>query len=277
MHIILSLLIVLSWGMNTAISKIGLAELPTFHLLTIRFMLTGLIFLPFAKLKKEQISSLLKVSLSFNVGHLGFIFLGLNFMTAASAASVQQLQVPMAVILSAMFLKEKVNLAQIMGIIIAILGVVIIYGIPDLNLLGFIFIILGAFFFAITQLFMKTSKPVDLPTFISYTSLFCVPFLMILSILFNEKANWNDVNYYKLSAVVLYQVLVLGFATALWQKLIEKYGVNKITPFSLLNAVFAIIGGIILLSETLTMHIAVGATVTIIGVALTTLFKGKKV
>ena len=47
--IFLALLVVIIWGINPAISKLGLVEIPPFTFLTIRYTIIALMFLPFAK------------------------------------------------------------------------------------------------------------------------------------------------------------------------------------------------------------------------------------
>ena len=56
--IFLSLLVVFIWGVNPAISKLGLQELPPFTFLTIRYAIVALIFLPFAKPTKKELDYL---------------------------------------------------------------------------------------------------------------------------------------------------------------------------------------------------------------------------
>jgi len=275
MYIIAALLIVASWGIHPAIIRIGLGEVPTFHLLALRFLFTGLLFLPFAKLQKKDVLNLFTIAIFFNVIHLGLIFWGLNYLTSASSSSIQQLQAPFSVLLAVFFLKERITLLQILGIFVAIAGVVVIRGVPELHTIGFILTILGSLAFSIVQINMKTMGKIDIATFTAYTSFFSLPFLVLLAYLFEDKVHWENVEYNRLTIVLAYQVFILGFSTAIWQKLTETKGVNKVIPFSLLTPVFAIIGGYIILSEIITSHILIGMGLTIIGVALTIFFKPK--
>ena len=65
--IFLSLLVVFIWGVNPAISKLGLQELPPFTFLTIRYTIVALMFLPFAKPTKKELGQLLFVAITSNV------------------------------------------------------------------------------------------------------------------------------------------------------------------------------------------------------------------
>lgn len=276
MYIIIALFVVVAWGINSAIMKIGITDFPIFLFLSIRFLGTGLLFLPFSKLKKREIPDLFKSALSFNVLHISLISFSLFYLTASSSATIQQIQVPMAVLLSVIFLKERISFIQILGIIIAIMGVVVVYGIPEVNFIGFIFTILAAFFYGVSQLVFKKSVDIPLTTFVAYTSLFSVPFLIVLSFLFDEKLDVEKVNWFEFSWVMGFQILIMGSSTSIWQKIISYYGVNKVTPTGLLTVIFAILGGVILLDEKITYQMIIGATIIIMGVALTTFFKPKE-
>jgi drug/metabolite transporter (DMT)-like permease len=73
--IFLSLLVVFIWGVNPAISKLGLQELPPFTFLTIRYAIIALLFLPFAKPTKKELGQLFFVAITSNVitNMLGYI------------------------------------------------------------------------------------------------------------------------------------------------------------------------------------------------------------
>jgi O-acetylserine/cysteine efflux transporter len=178
----------------------------------------------------------------------------------------------MAALLAVFLLKEKISPLQILGIFVAIAGVVVIKGMPEVNTLGFVLVTLSAAAFAVMQINMKTMGNIGIPTFAAYTSLFSLPFLVLFAYFFEGKVNWDKVEYGRLSFVLAFQVLVLGFAQAIWQKLTVAKGVNKIVPFNLLAPVFAIISGYLILGEYVTLHILVGAGIIIAGVALTTFF-----
>ena len=141
---IYSILVVLSWGLNFAISKIGLTEVPPLLLLSIRFGLAGLIFLPFAKFDRNNLFPLFKIGLTLNVGHYGFAFVALSILPGSAVAVILQSQVPIAIFLSYLFLQEKLSFKQSLGIVFAIMGILLIYGIPELSSVGLFLGLLGS-------------------------------------------------------------------------------------------------------------------------------------
>lgn len=269
-QLLLAVAIVASWGLNAAISKVVVSEMPTLGFLSLRFFATALIFMPFSHLKKSDLKQLLKIALLLNVGHFSFVFYSLHYITASSCVVMQQIQVPMALILGAVFLKEKISHKQMLGIGVAIIGIMCIYGLPNLNMIGFAFNILGSFFWAVSQLELKKSKAIDIYTFITYTTLFSAPILMGLSLAFegNLLTAFEKAEKTPLVLSFLYQVVVLGSAMMLWQKLVADNGINKVVPMMLLQVVFGIMGGMIIFNDELNLNIMAGAALTMCGVGL---------
>ena len=61
----------------------------------------------------------------------------------------------------------------------------------------------------------------------------------------------------------------LGYG--LWYRLLGHYSVNQVMPFLLLLPVTSVIGGIFFLGESLTIKIAFGGCLAVIGVAMITI------
>ena len=161
-QILLTLLIIASWGSNAAISKIGIMEFEPIGFLAVRFFFTSLIFLPFGRVHKEDLKLLLLIALLLNVGHMGACFVAYKFLLPSSAMVLQQSQVPFALIVAALFAKEKITKTQIGGIILAICGVLFIFGLPELNLIGAFF----AFGFRVMHTMSPATSCLKVSTFI---------------------------------------------------------------------------------------------------------------
>lgn len=272
-QILLTLLIIASWGSNAAVSKIGIMELEPIAFLAIRFFFTALIFVPFGRVHKKDLKLLLIISLLLNVGHMGSCFVAYKFLMPSSAMVLQQSQVPFALITAALFAGEKITKMQIGGILLAIGGVMFIFGLPELNLVGAFFALSGSLFWAFTQLALKKSKSIDAPTFMGYTALFSFPFLTLESFIF-ENGIWEkflNADKLRFYSSLSYEVLAMAAAMMLWQVLIKKNGISKLAPFTLLQVLFGILSGVVFFNETLNSQTIFGATLTIFGVMLTML------
>lgn len=269
-QILLAIAIVAAWGFNAAISKIVVAQMPTLAFLSLRFFATALIFMPFSHLKKGDLPKLFKISMLLNVGHFSFVFYSLHYLSASSCVITQQIQVPMALILGALLLKEKITSLQMSGIAIAFCGVLCIYGLPNLSLIGFGLNIMGSLFWAISQLELKKSKQIDIYTFITYTTLFAAPVLFIMSLCLESNiiTAYQQTEKLPLLLSFFYQVVILGAAMMLWQKLVATNGINKVVPIMLLQVLFGIMGGMIIFDEKLSSPILIGSALTMTGVGL---------
>lgn len=269
--VLIAVAVVACWGFNVSIGKIGVLQVPPLLFLTIRFILASLIFIPFAKIKKGDLKMLFLIALLLNVGHMGCIFVALKYLPVSSTSVLQQCEVPFAFIVAYLFGHESVNRHQVMGVILAFAGILCIFGIPDLNIIGLLAALASGVFWAFAQLAFKKVRHVNPNSFLAYTSLFSIPFLFLASLLF-EKVDYtallSGINY-KFYISMSYQVLVLGVAMMMWQRVVADNGINKVTPFTLLHIIFGIMGGMIFFNEQLNIYIVAGASLIISGVAMT--------
>jgi O-acetylserine/cysteine efflux transporter len=67
--------------------------------------------------------------------------------------------------------------------------------------------------------------------------------------------------------VVYLGLIMTAFGYGLWYSLIRRHPVGQVAPFLLLLPVFSVIGGVILLGERLSLHVALGGAAVIAGVA----------
>lgn len=278
-HFLTAISVVAIWGANAAFGKLAVMQIPPMAFLSFRFLLTGIIFLPFAKLKKGELKHLFKIALIFNVFHYSFIFTSMQFLDASALVLIMQSQVPIAIFLSWFIFDEKLTLKNWIGILLALLGLTIIFGIPNLNIVGFLLAILGCILWAISTIEMKKLQKINLPAFMAYSTILSVPFLCILSFIFEDNIieKTFSANWFQISAVLAYQIILGCYAMMAWQRLMVLNDVNKITPISLLQPLFGITAGFIIFNETITYKMLTGGVITTIGVALTVIKRSKKI
>lgn len=269
--IFLSLLVVFIWGINPAISKLGLQELPPFTFLTIRYAIIALIFLPFAKPTKKELGQLLFVAITSNVitNMLGYI--AYKELSPSASSLLMQTEGPISVLMACIWAKEKINIKQVLAILLSFIGVAIIMDMPEMSFYGVILILLSRVFWGACQIMFKNTKHMETPTFLAYSYLFAVPFTAMGSIWIEDfdYTALNKINWFVAGWVMAFEVIVLSVAIVLWQKLIAINGVNKIAPFSTLRIVFGIAAGVLMFNDPLSWQILLGSTLVTIGVILT--------
>lgn len=127
-------ILVVVWAFAFLFIKIGLEELSFVNLTIMRFLITCLVLILILFFQKKRFSKLHKRDIVpiFLLGFFGVIVyhLGLNYgeqFISPAAASLIIATVPVEIIiLSTIFLKEKIGLKKLIGVIIALCGVVVI-------------------------------------------------------------------------------------------------------------------------------------------------------
>ena len=122
------------WALAFPFIKIGLEELSPVNLTIMRLLVACIVFLILLIVKPNKFSKIQKNDIIplFFVGFLGIVLyhLGLNYgeqYISASAASVIIATIPIfVVILAATFLKEKITLKIVLGVLLSLVGVVVI-------------------------------------------------------------------------------------------------------------------------------------------------------
>ena len=108
---------------------------------------------------------------------------------------------------------------------------------------------------------------------ISSVAVFATPQLYIASFLLedNQLAQIETASLEAWAAVVYLGLIMTALAYAIWYRLLGHYSVNQVMPFLLLLPVTSVCGGIFFLGESLTLKIASGGCLAIIGVAMITI------
>lgn len=276
-HILLALLVVVIWGINPAISKLGMLEIPPFVFLTVRYLLTGLLFLPFAKFKRQDLKIILYFGIFFNVVNNGLSYVAYQYLDPAAAILLSQTDTPITVLMACLFARESASWRQVAGIVSAFVGVVFVLGIPEISLYGTVLILLSRIFWSICQLMFKDTRNLEPFSFLAYSSLLAAPLTFLCS-RYAENYDWQMLPVHSLAFILImvFQILGLSFANVMWQKLISWNGVVKISPFSMLQIVFALISGMFLFNERITWQMSVGILLILGGVAATSYHKRDK-
>lgn len=279
---LLVLLIILIWGSNFVVIKIGVGEIEPLILLGLRFFTAGVIFLPFVKWPGwKQARMIMLVGLLMGPLHQGLLYVALESMPAGLISIILQSNVLMVTLIGWFFLKEKIGWRTWTGILVGIAGVSILVGGSDLggNLIGFIYAFVSALFIAFAYIAMKKVDSVHAPTYIVFMSLPISPLIFAGSWVVDGTgwmASAQNLNWDIIIAVVLYQAIILSLSHMAWQRLLARHPVSLIIPWTLLTPVAAMATAVIFLGEEMTMPILIGGGLTIIGVAITTLRRIKR-
>jgi len=279
LHMLLILGIMILWGFNFAVAKVGLLELPPIFLVASRFLLVAIILLPFAKRPTGQWGSVFAISVVLGLLHFSIMFNGLKILDAATASIAIQLQVPFAALLAAIFFKDKLGWRRALGMAIAFLGVAVIAGEPRLNgqYLALAMVLTACFIWSIANVMIKRLKDVDGITLNAWLAVFATPMLFISSWILEDGQieAVAQAGFWAYFAVVYQAVAVVVFGYGCWYWLLKRYQMNQVMSATLLVPFFGVLSGVIFLGETLTTSLIAGGMMTIAGVAIIILRRPK--
>ncbi|MBF0169282.1 MAG: EamA family transporter [Alphaproteobacteria bacterium] len=277
--LLLATLVMAIWGFNFVVAKLGVGEIPGLLLTALRFALVALLLLPFHRPTFGELKPLALLSFTLGVMHFGLLFVGLQGIDAAASAIVIQLQVPFSALLAFLFFKESLGIGRFIGMALAFSGIVLLAGEPQrIDLSGLVLVIISAFGFAASTMVMKRASPIHPFVLTGGVCALGVPQLLLLSLIFetDQISRLAEASWIGWGAVVYTAVFASLVAHSLWYRLVRRYPVNVIVPFSLLAPVLGILSGVLLLDEPFGLHKALGALATLSGVALIQFLSARK-
>ena len=285
---ILAILVVIVWGANFTVIKLGLGGVPPMLLVTLRFTLVAFPAVFFIKPPKMAIKDILLYGFTVGVGQFGCLFYAMHIgMPAGIASIIVQLQAFISPFLGYLLLKEKFKTKQLIGFIIGALGLLVI-GIASSNSglasipIGAILLTIGApIFWSISNIVARRAseksreKGVELNmlSLVVWGSLVTPIPALILALLMDSPQTLID-SLSNLNMMSIFSILYLAFASTLfgygfWSILISKYPLNKISPLSLLVPITGLLTARIVLLEKLSTLQWLGVSIIIIGLMIT--------
>lgn len=276
--LLLALIVMLIWGINFVVAKLGLAELPAILLMAMRFGAVALFLVPFVKMPRGRLKGIALLSVSLGTVHYATMFTGMSRLDAGTTAVLTQLQVPFSAAIAAVLYGERLGWVRAIGMAVAFAGVAIIMGEPRLtaDLVAAGLVIFATLVWAFANIQIKELGPVDGFLLNAYLGLFAAPQLLIASLVLESghqpalaQANWTHV----LFAVFYLSVMVQIVSYAIWYRLLRLYPVNQVMPITLLCPVIGILAGVVLLGEALTWKAILGSAATLTGVAIIMLWR----
>ena len=279
--IFIALLVPIILGFGFVIAKPAMEYFPTYLLMGMRFTIPALILVWWFPLPKGLYLDLFKVSLIGSTLQYGLTYTGLNIIDASSAILLVQLEVPFGIIIAFFLLKEIPTVKNIIGLVIAFIGVFILTGAPNLEgkYLGVLLTISGAFTWALGAVMAKPlSKKIGAFALMTWLCVFSGPMLILVSIIFdgNPIPYLLSANFNSWMTVLFLGFIMQPVGYAAWYYVLRKYPVNKVMPVLLILPVTGLITSIFLLGEDPPKQVFLGGLVIISGVALILFTKKNK-
>ena len=263
------------WGSAFMFIKIATPELGPIALVNIRLAVAGLIFLPFllqkkylrhfkSNLKNILILSIINTALPFSLFAYASLESSSNMLSILNGTTAI-----MAVVISTMWLKVKLNLFQILGVFIGLFGIIVLAN-PDnvyISTKATIFCLSAAFCYALSANYIqKFAYKTNTIVLIGWSLVIASVLLLPLTV-FNLPSKTPSSN--AIFSILWLGVISTGVAFLGYVRLIEKVGAVKTATVAYFIPVFGVIWGYIFLGEPITLQILIGMMLIIIVIIFT--------
>ncbi|WP_410790472.1 EamA family transporter [Kribbella sp. C-35] len=274
--LLLALAVVVVWGINFVVIEVGLEGMPPLLLSALRFFFAAVpaIFL----LGKPRVAwrYVAGVGLALGVAKFGLLFIAMDHGVPAGLSSlVLQSQVIFTVLFAIAVLRERPRRAQIIGIVIACVGILLIVLDRKLSapLAALALVIVAAGFWGVANTITRYAKPPDTLRFMVWVSAVAVVPLLILSLL--TEGPQEDVDAIRaidlsgIGAIAYLAFAATLFGFGVWGYLLRQYDASTVAPFSLLVPVVGMSAAWVLRGEAVGLQQAIAAALVIGGMACT--------
>ena len=268
--------VIVAWGMNFVVIKVGLSELPPLLLGMLRFTFVAFPAIFFVRRPALRWRTIILYGLTISLGQFVFLFLAMSLgMPAGLASLVLQSQALFTVLIAAVFLGERLRWNNILGLAIAAAGLALIdagASPGSMTVIGFVLTLAAALSWATGNIVVKGAGKVDMLGLVVWGAL--IPPLPFLALsLFWEGperiiGSLAGITY----AGVLSVVYLAGVATvvgySLWGRLLSRHPAGKVAPLSLVIPVIGLLSAALLLDERLAPVQWYGGGVVMLGLVV---------
>ena len=249
-HTLLILFVVFLLGSAYPTGKLGLNDsIPPVLFGALRMAVVFICLVPFFKFyipEKKFIIPLIGFSICFGVAVNMFLYLSINASSILAPITIgAQLSIPFGIILSSIFLNEKISYKKWLLIMTSFFGIVVLAFDPKVvdEIIGSLLICGMAFFYGLSQVFSRYLKDLDVKytnTIMSFTG-FVI--LITLSSVFEGNAIQTITNISLESwFTVLYAGAIISLLGHLMMFYLYKfYPLDMVLPFYALFPVFGLI------------------------------------
>ncbi len=285
---LLILFVVLIWGINFPILKQALSAMHPFVLNVFRFIVSGFALAAMMAIRKKSVrlfswKEIKPIATTlFGLGMLGYFFyqvafiIGIERTTSGNAALLMSSTPIWTAILGMLFGLERLGAKAWIGLGISLAGtfLIVIFGNAEINFSGPFFIgnIIILFAAIMWGAYTAVSRPVTKriePLLLILVGLICAfPFNLVVALPYFEQIDWSLVTFPVWAAIIYSGGLSTGIAVAIWVIVVQRVGATHTAVYGNLVPLVALIGGYLLLNETISMQQIIGGSLIICGLII---------
>lgn len=281
---LLALCVVILWGVNFVVIKVGLHGMPPFLLAGLRFSLVALPAIFFVPAPRIPFRWLLAYGMTMSFGQFAFLFCAIKLgMPAGIASLVLQAQAFFTLLIGVVLLGEKLRWNHIAGILVAVAGIVVLAeGRPvtqtagGMTLVTLLLTLAGALSWAFgnisNKVIMSRNGNVKIMSLVVWSALIPIVPFFACSWLFEGETLIVD-SLVNIQLPTILSLLYLAFIATIvgygiWGNLLARYETWRVAPLSLLVPVVGLVSTALLLGETLSGLQIVGALMIMLGLLI---------
>jgi O-acetylserine/cysteine efflux transporter len=287
----LAVLVAVVWGTNFVAIRTGLDSVPPLLFLAVRFVVVCIPAVFFVRRPALPWRDLALIGLFTSLGQFALMYLALELgMPPGLSSLVLQAQVLLTVVIAALWLREKPSTAQRVGVALGGAGLVTIAAGRGLTapLLPLVVLVLAAVSWAVGNVLTRRAGSLSGPGSglgsglgVTVWSGLVVPVPALgLSLAFEGPAAIGEaLTHVEVSAVLstaytAYLSSLVGYG--IWNTLLSRHPVAKVTPFAMLVPVFGMAAAAVVYDERPNVLELLGGLVLLAGVAVAVLRRGTR-
>ncbi|MFC3393759.1 EamA family transporter [Brenneria rubrifaciens] len=281
---LLALCVVVLWGINFVVIKIGLHDMPPFLLAGLRFSLVAIPAIFFIPAPRVPFRWLLAYGMTISFGQFGFLFLAIKLgMPAGIASLVLQAQAFFTLLLGVALLSEKLRWDHVVGILVAAAGIVVLaegraegQSTVAMTITTLLLTLAGALSWAFgnisNKIIMSNNRGVNIMSLVVWSALIPIAPFFLCSWLFEGQAaivsSLVNIQLPTILSLVYLAFVATIIGYGIWGSLLARYETWRVAPLSLLVPVVGLISAAVFLNEALSPLQIVGALMVMLGLAI---------
>lgn len=287
---VLAVLLVIVWGFNFTVIKIGLGGVPSMLLVALRYVFTVFPAIFFVKKPDTEWKYIILYGLFVGVGQFACLFYAIEIgMPTGISSIVLQIQAFISPVLAMLFLNEKMKAKQVAGIFVATAGLAVIAwantgsGVTSIPLAAIFLNILAPFFWAASNIVARIAsdkstaqgKKLNMFSMVVWSGLIPPIPMLIIAMLLNSPHELLNI-VLNLSSTSIFAIIYLAcgatlFGYGVWNVLLGKYPMGKVAPLPLMVPAVSLLSSMLVLKEQLSAMQWIGVAVIFAGVLITNL------
>lgn len=272
------MMVCMIWGLHFVVMKytVGNTADPLFYA-AVRMTIVAVLLSPLLKWHKGLMPLVIGAGLGYGALNYAFMFPALTLTTASAAAVTIELFVPFSIILSVIFLGERIGKFKLAGIILAFLGVMFVASAkPDeavgpYFLLGIILMMGAAMSEAVGAVLVKKVKGIGPLQLLAWFAVVGSVVLWALSLALegDQMRAFHGDNLVPFLFALAYSALLVSIvAHGSYYWLLQRLPISMVSTAGLMTTLVAVISSVLILKEPLTPALLMGGSMTLSGVAV---------